>query len=119
MRTGLAASTVTPGMTAPDVSFTVPVNTLCARAAAGIRTRLASTSKDVLATKRAICSPNQRPGPIHNTSAATRRGMALAKSTLTLFAVKRVRQLGSGDLRSDFLECNRRQRIDLARLGAA
>ena len=28
--TGLAASTVTPGITAPDVSFTVPVNTLCA-----------------------------------------------------------------------------------------
>ena len=35
MSTGLAASTVTPGITAPDVSFTVPVNTLCARAAAG------------------------------------------------------------------------------------
>ncbi len=26
MRTGLAASTVTPGSTAPDVSFTTPVS---------------------------------------------------------------------------------------------
>ena len=58
--TGLAASTVTPGITAPDVSFTVPVNTLCARANAGTRTRLASTSKNVLTKNlRAICSPNQ------------------------------------------------------------
>ena len=44
--TGLAASTVTPGITAPDVSFTVPVNTLCARASAGTRTRLASTKQE-------------------------------------------------------------------------
>ena len=44
--TGLAASTVTPGITAPEVSFTVPVNTLCARASAGTRTRLASTKQE-------------------------------------------------------------------------
>src|SRR4051812_23352708 len=35
MSTGLAASTVTPGKTAPDVSFTIPVNVLWACAAAG------------------------------------------------------------------------------------
>src|SRR6185503_662860 len=33
--TGLATSTVTPGSTAPDVSFTVPPIALCARATAG------------------------------------------------------------------------------------
>src|SRR6478735_9090673 len=56
--TGLAASTVTPGITAPDVSLTVPVNALWARATAGTRTRLASTSKNVLAINfRAIMFP--------------------------------------------------------------
>src|SRR6185295_17882427 len=35
MSTGLEASTVTPGRTAPDVSFTTPVNALCARAIDG------------------------------------------------------------------------------------
>src|SRR5437763_2547799 len=37
MRTGLAASTVTPGSTAPAASFTIPVRELCACAAAGSR----------------------------------------------------------------------------------
>src|SRR4029453_18627568 len=35
MRTGLAASTVTPGSTAPDTSLTTPVIAPCAKAAAG------------------------------------------------------------------------------------
>src|SRR6266581_3501603 len=35
MRTGLAASTVTPGKTAPDESFTTPAMVLCADATAG------------------------------------------------------------------------------------
>ena len=35
IRTGLAASTVTPGSTAPDVSLTTPVMAACANAAAG------------------------------------------------------------------------------------
>ena len=35
MRTGLAASTVTPGSTAPEVSLTTPVNVLCACAIDG------------------------------------------------------------------------------------
>ncbi len=38
MRTGLAASTVTPGNTAPDVSLTTPVIDACANASAGSRT---------------------------------------------------------------------------------
>lgn len=58
INTGLAASIVTPGITAPDVSFTVPVNTLCACANVGTKTRLARTSKNVLTRNlRAICSP--------------------------------------------------------------
>src|SRR5688572_21586180 len=36
---GLAASTVTPGRTAPDVSLTTPAMDACAYAAAGSRTR--------------------------------------------------------------------------------
>src|SRR5882672_11759938 len=35
IKTGLAASTVTPGSTAPDVSRTTPVMAACAYAAAG------------------------------------------------------------------------------------
>src|SRR6187402_3574310 len=35
MRTGLAASTVTPGSTAPDASLTTPVIDACASAVAG------------------------------------------------------------------------------------
>ena len=35
MRTELAASTVTPGSTAPDASLTTPVMAACAYAAAG------------------------------------------------------------------------------------
>src|SRR5213593_2613383 len=35
MRTGLAASTVTPGITAPDASRTVPATDACAKAGAG------------------------------------------------------------------------------------
>src|SRR4029450_9796055 len=35
IRTGLAASTVTPGRTAPEVSRTTPVIAACANAAAG------------------------------------------------------------------------------------
>jgi hypothetical protein len=37
MRTGLLASTWTPGRTAPEASFTTPVILLCARAATGSR----------------------------------------------------------------------------------
>src|SRR5688572_21532331 len=43
IRAGLAASTVTPGSTAPDVSLTVPVNEAWANANAGSRTTHAST----------------------------------------------------------------------------
>src|SRR5436190_18689512 len=39
MRAGLATSTVTPGRTAPDVSFTTPVIDACANARVGNRTR--------------------------------------------------------------------------------
>src|SRR5262245_55611027 len=39
MRASLAASTVTPGSTAPDDSFTTPAIDACARAAAGIAKR--------------------------------------------------------------------------------
>src|SRR5262249_53510733 len=35
MRAGLAASTVTPGSTAPDASFTTPVSSACAKAMVG------------------------------------------------------------------------------------
>src|SRR5262249_51152457 len=39
MRASLAASTVTPGSTAPDESFTTPAIDACARAAVGIAKR--------------------------------------------------------------------------------
>jgi hypothetical protein len=43
MSTGLLASTVTPGSTAPDVSFTVPVIDACANAMVGMSTASATT----------------------------------------------------------------------------
>src|SRR5215212_11320941 len=44
MSAGLAASTVTPGRTAPEASRTVPVIDVCAKANAGTRTSIASTA---------------------------------------------------------------------------
>src|SRR5215467_9285644 len=44
IRTGLLASTVAPGSTAPDVSLTVPVRATCADARAGTRARPARTN---------------------------------------------------------------------------
>jgi len=44
MSTGLDASTVTPGSTAPDVSLTVPVIVAWANAAAGTKTVHTSTT---------------------------------------------------------------------------
>src|SRR5215831_2255972 len=49
IRTSLAASTVTPGKTAPDVSFTTPAIALCACATVGT-----STSHASAATTRAL-----------------------------------------------------------------
>src|SRR3954453_9345863 len=43
----LAASTVTPGSTAPDVSLTVPAIVACAYADAGSHTRLTSTHRQI------------------------------------------------------------------------
>src|SRR5215510_2411383 len=45
MSTGLDASTVTPGRTAPLVSLTTPVNALCARAAAGASASTSATTR--------------------------------------------------------------------------
>src|SRR5262245_302268 len=60
MSSGLAASTVTPGSTAPDVSLTTPVMDDWARAAAGTSTSAASN---------AIPLSQQRiPSPPHSSS---------------------------------------------------
>src|SRR5436190_11965774 len=48
IRAGLDASTVTPGSTAPDVSFTTPAIPLCASEAAGTSARNASTRATVM-----------------------------------------------------------------------
>src|ERR1044071_5776392 len=45
INTGLAASTVTPGSTAPEVSFTTPVMEACAIAAAGTSTAATSPAR--------------------------------------------------------------------------
>src|SRR5258705_7690003 len=52
MRTGLAASTVTPGRTAPDASFTTPAMEAWAYAAAGTRT----TNTDAQNHPRNVCT---------------------------------------------------------------
>jgi hypothetical protein len=55
MRTGLAASTVTPGRTAPDASLTTPAIDACAYAEAGRTTSAVNRNKARL--KRLISSP--------------------------------------------------------------
>ena len=44
IRAGLDASTVTPGSTAPDVSFTVPAMVACAHTTAGATSRITSAA---------------------------------------------------------------------------
>src|SRR5689334_10069583 len=56
MRAGLAASTVTPGSTAPDVSRTTPVIDACANATAGAR-HTARTNRHPRRTTRFIVAP--------------------------------------------------------------
>src|SRR5688500_4880979 len=46
IRTGLAASTVTPGSTAPDASLTTPAMAPCANAAAGTSRTTSRTAAD-------------------------------------------------------------------------
>src|SRR5215471_1573593 len=48
IRTGLDASTVTPGSTAPDTSLTTPLMEAWANAAAGVRTNANKTSHRTL-----------------------------------------------------------------------
>src|SRR5262245_25036424 len=54
MSTGLAASTVTPGSTAPEVSLTVPVIDACAKASEGSRAVQTRTTAHRSATR--MCS---------------------------------------------------------------
>src|SRR5262249_31415054 len=44
---GLAASTVTPGSTAPVASLTTPANALCARAVVGSARHASATTNDI------------------------------------------------------------------------
>src|SRR5262245_22208175 len=59
MRTSLDASTVTPGIGAPDVSFTVPLIALWALATAGTSDSAAPTTR-AARILRAILPPNTR-----------------------------------------------------------
>src|SRR5262245_61390827 len=54
MRAGLLASTVTPGRTAPDSSFTCPVTTACADATRGKRTTPTRATRIALPKTRCI-----------------------------------------------------------------
>ena len=53
MRTGLEASTVAPGSTAPDVSLTRPASVACANAANGTLTTIASAKQNQLQSTHA------------------------------------------------------------------
>src|SRR5438552_11624229 len=67
MSTGLDASTVTPGSTAPDVSLTTPVIDAWARAVAG-RTRNQARSVDALTSRCTLasftCGPDRVRGSL-------------------------------------------------------
>src|SRR5215218_5185059 len=78
IRTGLAASTITPGNTAPDASFTRPASDACAKAANGTLTTSASARRtDFIPRMRTPPWPARRypdrvrsltEGPVSNTS---------------------------------------------------
>src|SRR5688572_17540449 len=59
MSTGLAASTVTPGIAAPDTSRTVPVMMLCAYAVDDISVANTNTYHALRAALRAMLFPSQ------------------------------------------------------------
>ena len=61
MRAGLAASTVTPGSTAPDESLTVPAITACAKAAVGMRTMQASSAKVLMSPRMRLLTFGVQP----------------------------------------------------------
>src|SRR6188474_3438198 len=62
IRTSLEASTVTPGIAAPDVSFTTPTIALCAYAAVDMKTA-APNASNVFDILRAMLFPsNTTPG---------------------------------------------------------
>src|SRR5688572_2240118 len=71
MSTGLLASTVTPGSTAPDASLTTPVMAACANAAAGTSKTTSNTAADRLANAR-IGIPPHRGVPVEITSVLCR-----------------------------------------------
>src|SRR4051812_7626707 len=75
MRTGLAASTVTPGSTAPEVSFTTPVIDACANTVAGSNTAATTTAKS-LPILRIDCPPMilQLPGLLREPRLPTEGG---------------------------------------------
>src|SRR6476620_5413939 len=61
MRTGLAASTVTPGSTAPVASLTTPVNVLCACAAAGTKSSPSATIAPLIVRRCTLAIPRSFP----------------------------------------------------------
>src|SRR5438094_506218 len=60
MSTGLAASTVTPGMTAPDASFATPASDACAKAVVAMRETPTNTSSIRTTTRMhsSCCRPH-------------------------------------------------------------
>ena len=67
---GLVASTVTPGSTAPDASFTAPAMTACANARPGLSTNKATSATDFMVT-RISTSPldSRRRSPLYQCGA--------------------------------------------------
>src|SRR5580765_7968023 len=79
MSAGLDASTVTPGITAPVLSFTTPAMALCAQAPDGSNPSEATTMR-ILVSDLRVCIAS----PCGRMSAATRRGMSWLESTAGL-----------------------------------
>ena len=89
MSTGLDASTVTPGRTAPDVSFTVPVIVAWANAAAGATTVHANTTA-ILARPRISDLLRKRQTDMTKTAprvSAFKRASWACQGTVPLWAI--------------------------------
>src|SRR3954467_2610022 len=115
MSTGLLASTVTPGSTAPVASLTIPANALCARAVDGSARQ---TSTAVAIAKRLLVMRILPHSKVNKTTErlSHRHNRANIKGTKKRAVSDRFRKVGSTRACSKMTLVGRRHAEWLARL---
>ncbi len=93
IRAGLAASTITPGSTAPDTSLTTPVIAACARATAGNRSKTDRRATDRMTTLEFIPRSFQDAGRRHRLSSRPRHRERVSELEAVTFGTGHCRDL--------------------------